>query len=92
MSQGPNGNTGGDARPLFRSTRPLIGAHATVEVASTIQASGRLTGVTPDGVGTVDIGGREVSGALVPSVRRFHLSEPATAIEEASRDEDLSPC
>lgn len=92
MSQGPNGSLGGDARPLFSSTRPRIGAHATVEVSSTIQASGPLTGVTPDGRGTVDIGGRVVSGTLVPSMRRLHLSEPATSIEEPSRDEDPSPC
>ncbi|PTX52441.1 hypothetical protein IQ03_01306 [Gemmobacter caeni] len=92
MSQGPNGSLGGDARPLFSSTRPRIGAHATVEVSSTIQASGPLTGVTPEGRGTVDIGGRVVSGTLVPSMRRLHLSEPATPIEEPSRDEDPSPC
>ena len=92
MSQGPNGATGAETRPLFRSTRPRIGAHATVEVASTIQASGRLTGITPDGLGTVDIGGREVSGALVPSVRRLNLSEPVPEIEAESRDEDPSPC
>lgn len=92
MSQGPNGSLGGDPRPLFRSTRPRIGAHATVEVSSTIQASGPLTRVTPQGRGTVDIGGREVSGTLIPSVRRLHLSEPATPIEEQNRDEDPSPC
>jgi hypothetical protein len=33
-----------------------------------------------------------VSGTLVPSMRRLHLSEPATPIEEPSRDEDPSPC
>jgi len=92
MSQEPNGTTGGDASPLFKSIRPRIGDHATVEVSSTIQASGPLTGVTPEGRGTVDIGGREVSGALVPSLRRLHLSEPVTRIEEESRDEDPSPC
>ena len=92
MSHGPNGSLGGDARPLFSSTRPRIGSHATVEVSSTIQASGRLTGLGPDGGGTVDIGGREVSGTLIPIRRRLHLSEPVTPIEEPSRDEDLSPC
>jgi hypothetical protein len=92
MSQGPNGSLGGDARPLFSSTRPRIGSHATVEVSSTIQASGRLTGLGPDGRGTVDIGDREVSGTLVPSLRRLHLSEPAAPTAEESRDEDPSPC
>lgn len=92
MSQGPDGNMGGETRPLFRSTRPRIGAHATVEVSSTIQASGRLTGLGPDGRGTVDIGDREVSGTLVPSLRRLHLSEPAAPTPEESRDEDPSPC
>jgi hypothetical protein len=92
MSQGPKGNMDGDPRPLFRSTRPRIGAHATVEVSSTIQASGRLTGLGPDGRGTVDIGDREVSGTLVPSLRRLHLSEPAAPTPEESRDEDPSPC
>lgn len=91
MSQGPNASMGDEARPLFRSTRPRIGAHATVEVSSTIQASGRLTGLGPDGRGTVDIGDREVSGTLVPSLRRLHLSEPAAPTPEESRDEDPSP-
>ncbi len=92
MSQGPNGNMGDDARPLFTSTRPRIGAHATVEVTSRIQASGRLTGATPDGRGTVNIGDREVSGTLVPSHRRLHLSEPIRQPDPESRDEDPSPC
>lgn len=92
MSLEPNGPEDGEGRPVFTSVRKRIGDHATVEVSSTIQASGTLTGITPEGRGTVDIGGREVSGTLVPSLRRLHLSEPVTMTPEESPDEDPSPC
>jgi len=92
MSQNPEPDNGG-SRPVFSSVRPRVGSHATVRVASTIQASGTLTRIGPDGAGTVDIGGREVSGFLIPSLRRLHLTDPQTDIQETEhRDEDPSPC
>jgi hypothetical protein len=97
MSQ--NSEPGHDERPpVFTSVRQRVGGHATVQIASTIHASGTLTHLGPDGKGTVDVGGREVSGAVIPSMRRLHLSEPETRIphidteEPQSRDEDPSPC
>lgn len=71
-----------EARPMFRSVRPEIGSHATVEISSTIQASGRLTRLGPDGQGAVNIDGRDVVGTLVPSVRRLTLTEPASTIKD----------
>lgn len=83
----------GGSRPVFSSGRPRVGGHATVLVASTIQASGTLTRVGPDGAGTVDVGGREVSGVIIPSLRRLHLTDPHTNVQETEhRDEDPSPC
>lgn len=77
-----------EARPMFRSVRPEIGSHATVEISSTIQASGRLTRLGPDGQGTVNIDGRDVVGTLIPSVRRLTLTEPTSTIEDKDDTHD----
>lgn len=82
-----------DRAPVFRSVRPRLGALATVNISSAIQASGTLTGLGPKDRGTVDIDGRSVEGQIVPTLRRLNLSEPArpTKIEEQGHD-DPSPC
>jgi hypothetical protein len=69
-----------------------IGEMATVEISSQIQASGALVEVGPKDRGTVDLGGRQVSGTLIPSVRRLTLGLPETDIEQETNDEDPSPC
>jgi len=90
----PNGTTPEfkGSIPIFKTTRPLIGDMATVEVSHRIQASGTLVEVGPGDRGAVDLEGRQVSGTLIPSVRRLNLSLPETDIEPETHDEDLSPC
>jgi len=92
MSSSLTSRGGSDPFPLFISARPRIGAHATVEVSSAIQASGTLTSLGPDARATVDIGGCEVSGTLVPSLRRITLDVTPAKAEMEVQDEDLSPC
>ena len=91
MSHESRKTWGEERTPLFRSTQPRIGDYATVEIASNIQASGRLTEVVRDGMGTVDIGGRKVSGVLVPSFRRLDLPQAVTMSKDEG-DENIPAC
>lgn len=84
------------ARPVFKSVRPRLGRPATVSVSSTIQASGTLTGLGPDGRAIVDVGGRDVEGRLIPARRRITLMAPPRPLTEIEEEEnghdDPSPC
>jgi hypothetical protein len=77
---------------MSNGNTPEHGEMATVEISSQIQASGALVEVGPKDRGTVDLGGRQVSGTLIPSVRRLTLGLPETDIEQETNDEDPSPC
>jgi hypothetical protein len=83
-------------RPVFRSVRPQLGRPATVSVSSTIQASGTLTRLGPDGRAIVDVGGRDVEGRIIPAQRRITLAAPPPPIngieEEDQAHDDPSPC
>lgn len=82
-----------ETQNMFRSTRARLGDRATVQVSSTIHASGTLTEIGPDGRGAVDAGGRTVSGVLIPSIRRLNLHEPdQTNQEKDHAHDDPSPC
>lgn len=88
MKNEENATLTDEARPMFRSVRPRIGSHATVGISSTIQASGKLTGLGPDGKGVVNIDGRDVVGTLIPSMRRLTLSEPGPTTEDKDQAHD----
>ena len=93
MSSELNPTPGAGPLPFFVSTRPELGGHATVEVSSTIQASGILTGLSADDRGPVDVGGKEISGHLVLSQRRLNLAVPPDPFKsQETPDEELSPC
>lgn len=84
------------ATPVFRSVRPRLGRPATVSVSSTIQASGTLTGLGPDGRAFVDVGGRTVEGRIIPAQRRITLTAPPRPLNEIEEEDaphdDPSPC
>ena len=78
---------------MFRSTRARLGDRATVQVSSAIHASGTLTEIGLNGHGAVDIDGRSVRGAVIPSVRRLNLHELDQSNSEKDDPHDVhSPC
>lgn len=83
-------------RPVFRSVRPQLGRPATVSVSSTIQASGTLTKLLPDGRGVVDVGSQYVAGQIIPARRRITLVAPPRPLNEIEEEDaphdDHSPC
>jgi hypothetical protein len=84
------------ATPVFRSVRPRVSRPATVSVSSSIQASGTLTGLSPDGRASVDVGGRTVEGRIIPAQSRITPTAPPRPLNEIEEEDaphdDPSPC
>jgi hypothetical protein len=82
--------------PMFRSVRPRLGRPATVNVSTSVQASGTLVGLGPAGRGVVDVGGRTVEGRIIPVQRRITLTAPPRPLNEIEEEDtphdDPSPC